>query len=74
VASKPWFAIGGIDPPGAAEVAAAGAERVAVVRAIRDARDPELAARAMRAVLETGAAAGGSRGASNREASVGPAR
>jgi thiamine-phosphate pyrophosphorylase len=47
----PWFAIGGIDPENAAEVAAAGAERLAVVRAIRDADDPGAAARALRAVL-----------------------
>ncbi len=48
----PWFAIGGIDLSNADEVAAAGAPRVAVVRAIKDADDPEAAARALRAVLE----------------------
>jgi thiamine-phosphate pyrophosphorylase len=47
----PWFAIGGIDPANAAEVVAAGAERLAVVRAIRDADDPSAAARAIRAAL-----------------------
>jgi thiamine-phosphate pyrophosphorylase len=47
----PWFAIGGIDPGNAAEVVAAGAERLAVVRAIRDADDPSAAARALRAAL-----------------------
>jgi len=41
----PWFAIGGIDPSNAAEVAEAGAHRIVVVRAIRDAADPGLAAR-----------------------------
>lgn len=47
----PWFAIGGIELSNVAEVAAAGAPGVAVVRAIRDAADPEAAARALRAVL-----------------------
>ncbi|MEA2457561.1 MAG: thiamine-phosphate pyrophosphorylase [Thermoleophilaceae bacterium] len=51
-ALKPWFAIGGIEPGRAAEVAAAGAERVAVVRAIRDARDPRAAAEALREAME----------------------
>jgi thiamine-phosphate pyrophosphorylase len=46
-----WFAIGGIDPENAASVVAAGGERIAVVRAIRDAEDPEAAARALRALL-----------------------
>jgi len=46
-----WFAIGGIDLANVAEVAAACAPGVAVVRAIRDADDPELAARKLRAVL-----------------------
>ncbi len=47
----PWFAIGGVDLANAAEVAAAGAPGVAVVRAIRDARDPEAAALQLRAAL-----------------------
>jgi thiamine-phosphate pyrophosphorylase len=50
-ATKPWFAIGGIDTSGAASAAAAGASRVVVVRAIRDAADPERAARKLRAAL-----------------------
>jgi thiamine-phosphate pyrophosphorylase len=50
-ARLPWFAIGGIDTRTAAEVVAAGAERLAVVRAIRDAADPAAAARALRAAL-----------------------
>jgi thiamine-phosphate pyrophosphorylase len=50
-ARLPWFAIGGIDLENAAEVVAAGAERLAVVRAVRDADDPEAAARALRALL-----------------------
>jgi len=47
----PWFAIGGIDSGNVAEVVAAGARRVVVVRAIRDADDPERAARALLEVL-----------------------
>jgi thiamine-phosphate pyrophosphorylase len=48
----PWFAIGGIELSNVAEVAAAGAPGVAVVRAIRDAEDPESAARTLRAALD----------------------
>ncbi len=48
----PWFAIGGIDLDNIEQVAAAGAERAVVVRAIRDARDPALAAATIRAALE----------------------
>jgi thiamine-phosphate pyrophosphorylase len=44
VGAKPWFAIGGIDAERAREV---GAERIAVVRAIRDAADPRAAAATM---------------------------
>ena len=51
-ADRPWFAIGGIDTTNVHEVAAAGARRVVVVRAIRDARDPREAAEALRAALE----------------------
>jgi thiamine-phosphate pyrophosphorylase len=47
----PWFAIGGIELSNVGEVAAAGAQGVAVVRAIRDADDPESAARELRAAL-----------------------
>lgn len=50
--SLPWFAIGGIELSNVAEVAAAGAPGVAVVRAVRDAADPETAARSLRAVLD----------------------
>jgi thiamine-phosphate pyrophosphorylase len=50
-ATLPWFAIGGIDPANVSEATAAGAQRVVVVRAIRDADDPEAAARALRAAL-----------------------
>jgi thiamine-phosphate pyrophosphorylase len=48
---RPWFAIGGIELDTVSEVAAAGAPGVAVVRAIRDAADPETAARALRAAV-----------------------
>jgi thiamine-phosphate pyrophosphorylase len=48
---RPWFAIGGITPDNVAEVVAAGASRIVVVRAIRDAADPEAAAAALRAAL-----------------------
>jgi thiamine-phosphate pyrophosphorylase len=48
---KPWFAIGGIDADRVAAVTQAGAERVAVVRAIRDAEDPRAAAAALREAL-----------------------
>jgi thiamine-phosphate pyrophosphorylase len=47
----PWFAIGGIELDTVAEVAAAGAPGIAVVRAIRDADDPAAAAHALRAAL-----------------------
>jgi thiamine-phosphate pyrophosphorylase len=50
-ARVPWFAIGGIDPSNVQDVADAGAERVAVVRAIGDAADPERAAAELRAAL-----------------------
>jgi thiamine-phosphate pyrophosphorylase len=57
-ARLPWFAIGGVDPITVAEVAAAGATRVAVVRAITEADDPEAAARALRAALDAPVEAG----------------
>jgi thiamine-phosphate pyrophosphorylase len=47
----PWFAIGGVTLETAPEVAAAGARGFAVVRAILDAEDPEVAAREMRSHL-----------------------
>ncbi|MEA2432500.1 MAG: thiamine-phosphate pyrophosphorylase [Thermoleophilaceae bacterium] len=50
-AQKPWFAIGGIDADRVPAVAEAGAERVAVVRAIRNAADPQRAAAALREAL-----------------------
>ncbi|HEY8082644.1 MAG TPA: thiamine phosphate synthase [Solirubrobacterales bacterium] len=50
-APHPFFAIGGVDPSNAPEVVAAGARRLGVVRAIRDATDPSGAAQALRASL-----------------------
>jgi thiamine-phosphate pyrophosphorylase len=53
-ATLPWFAIGGIDTSNVGEVVAAGAERIVVVRALRDAGDPAAAARTLRDALEAG--------------------
>jgi thiamine-phosphate pyrophosphorylase len=50
-ARLPWFAIGGIDRTNVEQVVAAGAERIAVVRAICDAPDPEDAAAELREAL-----------------------
>jgi thiamine-phosphate pyrophosphorylase len=50
-AAVPFFAIGGIDLARVAEVVAAGATRIAVVRALRDSPDPGETARALRAAL-----------------------
>jgi thiamine-phosphate pyrophosphorylase len=52
--TMPWFAIGGIALSNVGDVVAAGAPGVAVVRAIRDADDPEAAARALRGALGGG--------------------
>jgi thiamine-phosphate pyrophosphorylase len=51
-AATPFFAIGGIDAGNASAVHAAGAQRVAVVRALTGAPDPESAARALRAAID----------------------
>jgi thiamine-phosphate pyrophosphorylase len=50
-AEVPWFAIGGIDPASVRAVLEAGATRIAVVRAVTEADDPEAAARALRGAL-----------------------
>ena len=50
-ARVPWFAIGGIDRTNVDLVVAAGAVRIAVVRAITEAGDPEAAARELRGAL-----------------------
>jgi hydroxymethylpyrimidine kinase/phosphomethylpyrimidine kinase/thiamine-phosphate diphosphorylase len=47
----PWYAIGGINTENVREVIEAGATRIAVVRAILDARDPASAASALKAAL-----------------------
>jgi thiamine-phosphate pyrophosphorylase len=47
IAPVPWFAIGGIDTANVGDVVAAGAERICVVRAIRDAPDPRAASAAL---------------------------
>ena len=49
----PWFAIGGIDEGNAAEVVDAGARRICVVRAIRDAHEPGTAAGRLSARVES---------------------
>ena len=49
--SIPFFAIGGIEPANLAAVQAAGAQRVAVVRAITEAPDPAAASAALLALL-----------------------
>lgn len=54
----PWFAIGGVDGATVGDVTAAGARRVAVVRAVCDAADVRGAVRALRgAVVGAGAEA-----------------
>jgi thiamine-phosphate pyrophosphorylase len=61
-APHPFFAIGGIDPGNAEEVVRAGARRLCVVRAVRDAADPTAAAEALRrayAIAGGGVAPGG---------------
>ncbi len=50
-ARQPWFAIGGIDETNVGEIVAAGAGRIAVVRAIGDSPGPERAAAMLRAAL-----------------------
>ena len=47
-AAHPFFAIGGIDTANAGQVVAAGARRMCVVRAIRDAGEPAAVAEALR--------------------------
>jgi len=52
-ARVPFFAIGGIDERTVGDVVAAGARRIAVVRALVGAADPETAARRLRSALGT---------------------
>ncbi|MFL5894180.1 MAG: thiamine phosphate synthase [Thermoleophilaceae bacterium] len=53
VGTKPFFAIGGIDESNVQQVVDAGASRIVVVRAIRDADDPMRAAKTLRAAVES---------------------
>ncbi len=48
----PWFAIGGVDATNLAGAIAAGAERVAIVRALMQADQPHLIAQQMKAMLK----------------------
>jgi thiamine-phosphate pyrophosphorylase len=50
-AAHPFFAIGGIDASNVSQVIEAGARRLCVVRAIRDAEDPAAAAEELRAAF-----------------------
>jgi thiamine-phosphate pyrophosphorylase len=50
-APHPFFAIGGIDPSNASAVIEAGARRLCVVRAVRDAENPAAAAGELRAAF-----------------------
>ncbi len=56
-ATRPFFGIGGVDPDNAEQVVEAGATRLCVVRAIRDAAEPTAVAAELRRAL--GAAPGG---------------
>lgn len=49
--ARPWFAIGGVDADNVDEVLATGCERIVVVRAITQARDPQAAAQTLKAKL-----------------------
>lgn len=53
-ATLPWFAIGGVDETTIDAVMTAGANRVAVVRAVAEAVDPEAVARRLDHKLEVG--------------------
>lgn len=48
----PFFAVGGIEPHNTGAAAAAGAQRIAVVRAITQASDPERSAQVLRAEIQ----------------------
>jgi thiamine-phosphate pyrophosphorylase len=51
-APRPFFAIGGLSAENVGGVLEAGATRIAVVRAIAEAADPQVAARALRETLD----------------------
>jgi thiamine-phosphate pyrophosphorylase len=57
-AAVPFFAIGGISAANVAAVAAAGADRIAVVRALTEAPDPQRIARELRAAVTLAQRAG----------------
>ena len=52
-ATVPFVAIGGITPANVGAVREAGAERIAVVRALTDSADPAQAARSLRSVFSS---------------------
>jgi len=56
--SLPFFAIGGVDPSNAEDVVRAGAQRLGVVRAIRDADEPAAAAERLRGAFAAAEAGG----------------
>jgi thiamine-phosphate pyrophosphorylase len=51
-ATRPWFAIGGIDLDTLGQVLDAGATRIVVVRAITEAADPAAATASLRAIMQ----------------------
>jgi thiamine-phosphate pyrophosphorylase len=57
ITELPFFAIGGIDPGNVEQVISAGAERVCVVRAIREAENPRAAATALFGAVDPAARA-----------------
>jgi thiamine-phosphate pyrophosphorylase len=60
-AASPFFAIGGVNRDNARAVCAAGARRLAVVRAVTESGDPEQAARELRAAIESEDSVGSAR-------------
>jgi thiamine-phosphate pyrophosphorylase len=72
-ATVPFFAIGGIDESNVGAVIAAGAQRIAVVRALTDAADPERVARALRGAVIGGAVIAQRPHGGHSEVRVGPA-
>jgi thiamine-phosphate pyrophosphorylase len=52
-AAVPVFAIGGVDATNVPQLTAAGVRRACVIRAVANAKDPEQAARRLRAMLST---------------------
>jgi thiamine-phosphate pyrophosphorylase len=57
IAERPFFAIGGIDAGNVEQVVSAGADRLCVVRAIRDAENPRAAATALFGAVDPAARA-----------------